>query len=280
MTAERWNPAAYARHARFVSDFGVAVVDVLAPRAGERILDLGCGDGALTETLAAAGCRVVGIDSSPAQVGAARARGLDAHVADGQRLTYAAEFDAVFSNASLHWMKDQDAVIDGVWRALVPGGRFVAEMGGHGNVAVIVHAIEAALRRRGIDPAPLNPWVFPRVEDYEQRLRRRGFRVDAIALFERPTRLPGDVTGWLETFAQAFLDAVPVHTRPTVVAEIREALRPRLVGAEGVWIADYVRLRFRAIKSAQATKTGPGHKNRPGPQSGPGHETGMMGAVA
>ncbi len=250
MAAQQWNPTAYARHARFVSDLGVPVVELLAPRAGERVLDLGCGDGALTAAMAAAGCRVVGVDSSAAQVAAARERGLDAHVADGQRLGYDAEFDAVFSNASVHWMKDLDAVIDGVWRALVPGGRFVAEFGGHGNVATIVHAIEAALRRRGLDPAPLNPWVFPRAEDYARRLVRRGFRADAVALFERPTRLPGDVTGWLETFAQSFLRAVGAEERPAVVTEVRDALRPRLVDANGDWIADYVRLRVRATKPA------------------------------
>jgi trans-aconitate methyltransferase len=250
MAAQQWNPTDYARHARFVSDLGVPVVELLAPRPGERVLDLGCGDGALTAAMAAAGCRVVGVDSSAAQIAAARERGLDAHVADGQRLGYDAEFDAVFSNASVHWMKDLDAVIDGVWRALVPGGRFVAEFGGHGNVATIVHAIEAALRRRGLDPAPLNPWVFPRAEDYARRLVRRGFRADAVALFERPTRLPGDVTGWLETFAQSFLRAVGAEERPAVVAEVRDALRPRLVDANGDWIADYVRLRVRATKPA------------------------------
>jgi hypothetical protein len=151
-------------------------------------------------------------------------------------------------------MKDLDAVVDGVWRALVPGGRFVAELGGDGNVAAIVGAIEAALRRRGLDPAPLNPWVLPSAEEMGRRLTRRGFRVDAIARFERPTRLPGDVTGWLETFAQAYLDAVRTDERPAVLAEITDALRPRLMDVDGVWIADYVRLRFRATRSAQAAK--------------------------
>jgi SAM-dependent methyltransferase len=254
VNAQDWNPDAYARHARFVSDLGLPLVELLAPRAGERILDLGCGDGALTVQVAAYGCRVVGVDSSPAQVAATRGRGVDAHVADGRRLDYDAAFDAVFSNASLHWMKDLDAVVDGVWRALVPGGRFVAELGGDGNVAAIVGAIEAALRRRGLDPAPLNPWVFPSAEEMGRRLTRRGFRVDAIARFERPTRLPGDVTGWLETFAQAYLDAVRTDERPAVLAEITDALRPRLMDVDGVWTADYVRLRFRATRSAQAAK--------------------------
>src|SRR3954447_18573263 len=130
-TNQSWDPVRYAEHARFVSDLGMPVVDLLAPRPGERILDLGCGDGVLTEKLVAMGCQVVGADSSVELIKAAKARGLDARVMDGQRLTFANEFDAVFSNAALHWMKRADEVIAGVWRALKPCGRFVAECGGH-----------------------------------------------------------------------------------------------------------------------------------------------------
>src|SRR5262249_21711375 len=134
MAAQTWNPEQYAKNARFVADRGQPVVDLLAPKAGERILDLGCADGALTKKLAAMGCDVVGVDGSAEQIGAARALGLDARVADGQALDFDTEFDAVFSNAALHWMKRADDVIAGVWRALRPGGRFVGEMGGHGCV--------------------------------------------------------------------------------------------------------------------------------------------------
>src|SRR2546425_9581809 len=151
MTAQRWDPEGYARHARFVADLGMPVVELLAPRAGERILDLGCGDGALTERLVAMGCRVVGVDGSAEQVAAAQARGLDAQVMDGEHLAFAAEFDAVFSNAAMHWMKRADDVIVGVWRALVPGGRFVAELGGHGCVATVEAAPVVALAPRGLD---------------------------------------------------------------------------------------------------------------------------------
>src|SRR5271168_1826644 len=157
-TNQSWDPDAYARNARFVSDLGEPVVQLLAPRAGERILDLGCGDGALTLKLAAMGCDVVGVDSSAPQIEAARRLGLDARVADGARLAFDAEFDAVFSNAAIHWMKPADDVIAGVWRALKPGGHFVAEFGGHGCVVTIKRAIVEALRRRGIDGDALNPW--------------------------------------------------------------------------------------------------------------------------
>jgi len=247
-TIQSWDPERYERNARFVSDLGQPALELLAPRAGERILDIGCGDGVLTEQLVALGCRVVGVDGSPAQVAAARARGLDVHVMDGQALTFEDEFDAVFSNAALHWMKRADDVIHGVHRALRAGGRFVGELGGEGCVATIRSALIAALDRRGIDGAALDPWYFPDVGSYGRRLEAAGFSVRWIALIPRPTPLPGDVTGWLETFAEAFTSALPARERPEFLAEVREALRPELCDASGAWTADYVRLRFAAMK--------------------------------
>jgi trans-aconitate methyltransferase len=155
---QSWDPDGYSRNARFVSDLGAPVVELLAPGPGERILDLGCGDGALTEQLVAFGSTVLGIDGSAEQVAAARSRGIDAQVGDGEALTFDQELDAVFSNAALHWMKRPDEVIRGVWQALRPGGRFVAECGGYQCVATIAAAIYAALDRRGIDGDHLNPW--------------------------------------------------------------------------------------------------------------------------
>jgi SAM-dependent methyltransferase len=245
-TRQSWDPERYARNARFVSDLGEPLVALLAPRAGERILDLGCGDGALTERLVALGCEVVGVDASAAQAEGARARGLDARVADGEALAFDGEFDAVFSNAALHWMRRPDAAIAGVRRALRAGGRFVGELGGHGCVATIVGALEAALRARGVDPATANPWYFPTAEEYGARLAAHGFSVRTILLFPRPTPLPGDVVGWLETFAESFTNALPPAERPAFLDEVRDALRPRLADADGRWTADYVRLRFAA----------------------------------
>jgi hypothetical protein len=143
--------------------------------------------------------------------------------------------------------RDPDAVLAGVARALKPGGRFVAEMGGAGNVATIRAAVYDALTRRGIDAVGADPWYFPTADEYRSRLEAAGLSVLRIEKFPRPTPLPGDVAGWLRTFAQAFLEAVPEDERAAVLAEIQEALRPRL-GAGGVWTADYVRLRFIAIK--------------------------------
>jgi len=245
---QTWNPDRYAKNARFVSELGAPVVELLAPRSGERILDLGCGDGALTRKLRDLGCEVVGVDGSAEQIEAARALGLDARVMNGERLDFEGEFDAVFSNAALHWMKRADDVITGVWRALRPGGRFVAECGGHRCVATIVRALDRALARRGVDPGAVNPWYFPTDEGYGARLRARGFVVRTIALIPRPTPLPGDVTGWLETFAESFTGALPAAERPAFLEEVRELLQPDLSDAEGRWTADYVRLRFAADK--------------------------------
>jgi SAM-dependent methyltransferase len=248
-SSQTWDPQTYALNARFVSDLAGPVLELLAPCAGERILDLGCGDGVLTAKLAAMGCRMAGVDGSAAQVGAARALGLDSQVMDGERLQFESEFDAVFSNAALHWMRRPDAVIEGVWRALKAGGRFVAEMGGDGCVVKIRAALAQALARRGIDFETLSPWYFPTVEDYSARLRAGGFAVESIVLVPRPTALPGDVSGWLATFAQSATAALPPADRPAFIAEVQSALKPQLCDEQGRWWADYTRLRFRAVKA-------------------------------
>ena len=248
-TAQTWDPQTYARNARFVSDLGSPVVELLAPKRGERILDLGCGDGALTRKLVELGCDVVGVDASAPQVEAAKALGLDARVMSAEELTFDREFDAVFSNAVLHWIKRADAVIAGVHRALEPGGRFVAELGGHGCVDTIRTALVAALNRRGLDGESRVPWYFPTPDDYGARLERAGFRVNSIALIPRPTPLPGDVIGWLETFALSFLDGLSAEARGEYLSEVRAALEPQLRGSDGIWVADYVRLRFSATKN-------------------------------
>ncbi|MDX1595143.1 MAG: class I SAM-dependent methyltransferase, partial [Gammaproteobacteria bacterium] len=175
MTGQRWDPESYRADAGFVADLGRPVVDLLAPSAGERILDLGCGDGVLTETLVEAGARVLGVDSSRAMVDAARARGIDARVMDGHRLRFDGEFDAVFSNAALHWMADPDAVLDGVRRALRPGGRFVAEFGGAGNVQAVIDAMAASFAAHPEFGRFALPWYFPPAEAYVDRLRAHGF---------------------------------------------------------------------------------------------------------
>ncbi len=229
-----------------MSGFGLAALALLNPQPGERILDLGCGEGALTAKLVEAGCTVVGVDGAAAMVEAAQRRGLDVRLMDGQRLQFSAEFDAVFSNAALHWMPDPDAVIAGVRRALKPSGRFVAEFGGHGNVATIVEALRAVLARRGVEGGGSMPWYFPKPETYAAKLRAGGFAVENIALFPRPTPLPTDMAGWLDTFGESFFSQLPPRDRDGALAEVIERLRPSLCDHAGRWTADYVRLRFAA----------------------------------
>jgi len=245
---QQWSAGSYDTHARFVSELASGVVDWLAPRPGEHILDVGCGDGVLTAELRDAGADVVGVDSSPDFIAAARARGLDARLMDGEALDFGPEFDAVFSNAALHWMPRADAVVSGISRALRPGGRFVAEFGGHGNVAAIVTAMRAVGERRGCDPALACPWYFPAPQVYQQLLERHGLSVRRIALIPRPVVLKTGIEGWLMLFRKPFFaqfgDAAQQALDETVAL-----LRPSLCDAEGNWTADYVRLRVEAVTS-------------------------------
>jgi SAM-dependent methyltransferase len=180
-------------------------------------------------------------------VRAAEALSIRARVMDGQKLAFDAEFDAVFSNAALHWMADGRAVIEGVFRALKPGGRFVGEFGGHGNIAAIVTALHAALRHRGLDSAGMRRW-YPTAERYAAMLRDGGFEVRSACIVPRPTPLPTGIAGWLDTFAAPLLGELPVLDRAALMEEVADLLAPALRTDTGEWIADYVRLRFQATR--------------------------------
>ena len=249
MTAppQHWQPDEYARHAGFVPAYGSALVDLLDPQQGERVLDLGCGDGSLTAEIVARGATVLGIDASPEMAAAARARGIDARVMNVAELVFDNEFDAAFSNAVLHWVHAYDGVLAGVHRALKPRGRFVAELGGHGNCGAIVLALRVALGQHGC-PVEL-PWYYPTAAEYRGHLERNGFIVDDITLFPRLTPLPTGVGGWLDTFARGILDGVPEDRRARVRQAVIDMLRPVLCDREQQWTADYVRLRFIAHRA-------------------------------
>jgi SAM-dependent methyltransferase len=248
---QHWDPERYQREAGFVAELGRPLLDLLAPRAGERILDLGCGDGRLTLEAAAGGARLTGVDLSPDLAVSARARGLDVQVADAAALPYPdASFDAVLSNAALHWMTEPEPVLGEVARVLKPGGRLVGEMGGAGNVAGIVGAIANALAQRGVELTRAYPWYFPTPSQYRAQLQGAGFTIDRLDRFARPTELPADIAGWLATFAESFLAQVPAGARDQLVDDIRTALEPTLQQPDGRWVADYVRLRFSAHKAA------------------------------
>jgi trans-aconitate methyltransferase len=250
LSKQYWSAQRYAAAAHFVPAFGAPVVELLDPKPGERILDLGCGDGVLTEKIVAAGATVVAVDAAPDMVAAAKAKGIDARVVPGQSLNFEREFDAVFSNAALHWMRPQEAVLAGVARALKPGGRFVAEMGGHNNTAAILTAFRAVLGCRGIEALDHMPWYFPSVAAYQAKLEAAGFRVEEIAIIPRPTPVAAGFSAWLDTFCEDFFIPLPPADRAAAKQEIIDLLQPILMDETGLWIADYVRLRFRATLAA------------------------------
>jgi SAM-dependent methyltransferase len=240
----RWTSDTYRTNAAYVPALGAAAFELLNPRPGERILDVGCGEGSLTEKIMAAGTTVVGVDASPEMVAAAKARGLDARLIDAEQLPFEREFDAVFSNAALHWVRNHDAMLAGVHRALKTGGRFVAEFGGHGNIAAIQVAIRSVLAHRGWKTDIHRYYATP--EEYAARLRAHRFAVSHIELIPRPTPLPTGMRGWLETFERATLDRIPQHEREPFLTEVENLLREELCDSFGNWTAHYVRLRFLA----------------------------------
>jgi trans-aconitate methyltransferase len=259
-TSQTWNTEAYAANGRFVATLASDVVALLNPQPGEQILDLGCGDGTLTEQLAATGAIVTGVDASPTMLAAARQRSagnLTFEQHDATALPYHQQFDAVFSNAALHWitgLSGQQAMVAGVHRALRPGNpkaRFVAEMGGHGNIAAIRTALQATLAPFHIDAEATAASFFPSADLYRRLLEAANFTVQSIDLIPRPTPLPNGMESWLNTFRNGVLDhlnppAYSENARATALANTIALLKPILCDADGNWTADYVRLRFHA----------------------------------
>lgn len=245
---DHWNAARYGAAARFVSDLGAPLLGLLDPQPGERILDLGCGDGVLTARIAAAGAEVTGLDASPAMVAATAARGLRAVLGSAAALTDVGVYDAVFSNAALHWVPDAEAVLAGVARALVPGGRLVVEQGGHGNIAAIRTALVAVLRSRGVATDLAEIWSFPTAEEQATRLVAAGLAVREISLTPRPTPVAAGMEAWLAALAGPALALLPGADRAAAQAEVASLVAPALRDHAGAWTADYVRLRYVAVK--------------------------------
>ncbi len=244
----KWDAGLYATHAAFVPALGAPVLDLLAPQPGERILDLGCGDGVLTQKLVDARAIVVGVDADPQMVAAAKEKGLDARRGDARHLAFDGEFDAVFTNAALHWVGAPAQVTAGVARALKPGGRYVGEFGGHGNIAAIRTALRAVLKAHNYRVESDETSYYPTAESFHKILESGGFTVESCVIIPRPTPLPTGITGWLNTFRGGFIDSagVPPEKRAQVIEDVRALLRPVLADEGGNWIADYVRIRFSA----------------------------------
>jgi trans-aconitate methyltransferase len=245
---EGWDTQAYDRDFAFVSAYGIELLDWLDAQPGETVLDLGCGTGEIAAKIADTGATVIGIDSDPAMIEAARQRlpGVDLRVADAHDFTVDEPVDAVFSNAALHWMPSSVEVLGCVSDALRAGGRFVAEMGATGNVAAVTAAVDQACREAGL-PERTWPWFFPSPAQYAAMLEDAGFEIRELDFRDRPTRLTGadGLVRWLQMFAGSALADVS----PDVFDRAAEIARPRL-WRDGAWWADYRRLRFRAIKVA------------------------------
>ncbi|HUY92905.1 MAG TPA: methyltransferase domain-containing protein [Pirellulales bacterium] len=252
-----WDAGLYDKRHSFVYQYGADLLELLAPRAGERILDLGCGAGHLTAQIAERGAESLGLDASPEMIDQARRNHPERAfaVADATQFEVAEPFDAVFSNAVLHWVKPPEKAVERITAALKPGGRFVAEFGGQGNVAAIIEAagqaVSSALSR---DAGDVNPWYFPSIGQYAALLEAFGLEVRYATLFDRPTRLNEGEQGlanWLEMFGAPCFTMLVEADRPRAITDAVERARPRLF-REGQWTADYRRLRVVAIKTFPA----------------------------
>ncbi len=251
----RWDTELYEAQHSFVWQMGRGLLETLAAKPGERILDVGCGTGHLTAEIAAPGATVIGLDSSPDMIGQARQNfppshhpGLSFMLADALAMQFENEFDAIFSNAAVHWMLDSEAVARALARALKPGGRLVIECGGKGNIATIETAITRVFGRMGV-PLPPSRTLFQSVSSFASILERNGLEVLTANLFHRPTLLAGDrgMEQWLNQFAAYYFETVPSEQRRKAVVDVVEELRPSLF-RDGEWRADYRRLRVSGHK--------------------------------
>jgi trans-aconitate methyltransferase len=250
ITAQAWNPSHYDRAGAFVPKLGADLLDLLAPEPGERVLDVGCGTADLTARIAERGASVLGLDASSEMLAEARRKhpGLELTLGDGQELRFEREFDAVFSNATLHWMPRADDVAGGVARALRPGGRFVAEFGGARCVQTVRDAVAATLADLGVEGYATPSWFFPTVPAYAACLERAGLWVRTALWFERPTLLEGEdgLSNWLELFCLPLLQVLGERRR-TLVDGVEQRCRAQLF-RDGSWWLDYTRLRVVATK--------------------------------
>jgi trans-aconitate 2-methyltransferase len=246
--ADVWDSSLYDDRHSFVWKKGADLVEMLAPEPGERILDLGCGTGHLTDRIAAAGAEVTGLDSSPSMIAQARQNfpKLRFQLADARTFRVDSPCDAIFSNAVLHWIREAGEAVESIARALKPAGRLVLEMGVKGNVAKVSHGIEEVLWEAGF--AARHKWFYPSLGEYASLLESHGFEIEIGQTFPRWTRLEHPDRGlreWIEMFAGAYFEDVPAERKPELLREIENRLRPEL-WCDGAWFADYRRLRIRA----------------------------------
>jgi len=252
MTAQKWDAELYEARHSFVWQYGKGLIELLNPQPGERILDIGCGTGQLSAQIAESGATVVGLDSSPAMIGQARQNypNVQFVLESAVSMHYESEFDALFSNAALHWVLDAEAAATAMNRALRKSGRLVAELGGHGNIQTIERTIVATLTRYLGDNVPASNNYFPSIPEYSAILERAGFEVRFAELYDRPTPLEGEngMENWIRQFKWFYFEVLPAEQRSKALAEVLEDLAPQLQKDNG-WFADYRRLRLIAVKT-------------------------------
>src|SRR5947208_4383114 len=234
-STSKWDAADYALVGAFVAGLGQAALDLLEPQPGERILDVGCGEGTLTRKIMERGATVLGIDNSPEMIAAARANAVDAVQLAAEDMQFFAEFDAAFSNATLHWVLHKEQAARAIFRALKAGGRFAGEMGGEGNLRMLREAIDEELLIRGYGPPVEASNWYASPEEFAAVYEAAGFREIDARLIERPTAIEHGVAAWVTTFRKGWLERArdPEGER----AEIGAAVADRV----GSNVADYVR---------------------------------------
>jgi len=244
----QWNADNYKKHADFVSNLAFPVVELLNPQENEKILDLGCGDGTLAVEITKYGSKVVAVDLSASMVQKTKEKGIEASVMSATELIFENEFDAVFSNAVLHWVKEDEKAIKKISKSLKAKGRFIAEFGGYGNIKFLTDAMEEVFRKHPKFGNFKNPWNFPKVGVYKQQLENNGFKIEYIELIPRPTKID-DISNWLDIFANGIISHLTHEQQVQFKKEVREILKPKIYSEKDGWVADYVRLRLKAYKT-------------------------------
>ena len=247
MQKDNWNPNLYKKSAAFVSKLAMPVVDLLDPKEGERILDLGCGEGELAIEISKRGSIVEAVDFSARMVQAAKARGINAKIMSATNLTYENKFDAVFSNAVLHWVLEPKTAIKNINKALKERGRFIAEFGAEGNVANIVNAMKRVFKKHPEFKEYKDIWYFPTISEYKKLLEENGFRVEYIKSIPRATSID-DINNWIDLFTKDLTKSLNNEQIKIFKSEVKEILKKSNYSKKEGWIADYVRLRVKAIK--------------------------------
>ncbi|MFI5956432.1 class I SAM-dependent methyltransferase [Cryptosporangium sp. NPDC051539] len=248
MEPQTWDAALYDRHHGFVASYGQDLLELLAALPGERVLDLGCGTGDHVALLRSRRVVADGVDASPSMIARAEEKYPDYpyfSVADARELALGARYDAVFSNAVLHWVPEPSRVVASVAAALRPGGRFVAEFGGAGNVGTIIGAAQDVREAFGLPRVPV-PWYYPTVGEYATVVEGAGLEVRSAWLFDRPTVLDGTegLANWVRMFGAFLLEGADDEK---FVVELEDRVRDAL-WRNGSWWADYRRIRLVAVK--------------------------------